>query len=223
MQPGLATQWGENRTSRVSSATFYRADPNAPFAMFKVFYNDRPGIDAMIQQWGGSPQWVTHFPVWQGMLDVALRGEGGEFLSGLEAGGNQYVTGEGGRRYSIVLRNNSPGRVEAVVSVDGLDVIKGEPAGITNRGYLISAHDTLEIEGFRRSEAEVAAFRFGTVSQSYADRKHGDTRNVGVIGVAFFHEQGDSPNAWLDPNRYQDTHKRLDANPFPQYAQPPTR
>ncbi len=36
---------------------------------------------------------------------------------------------------------------------------------------------------------EVAAFRFGSVKNSYAGKK-GDDRNVGVIGVAVFEERG---------------------------------
>ena len=42
---------------------------------------------------------------------------------------------------------------------------------------------------------------------------------VGVIGVAFFYEQGDSPGNW---NAAGDALRRQQANPFPQqYATPP--
>lgn len=221
-RPGLGTEWGESRYSRVSTQTFVRAEAQNPFAMTSIYYNDRAGIDSMIRSWGGSPVNVSAFPVWQGYLDVALRGEGGETLTGLTAGGRNYVTGQAGQRYTILVRNNSPGRVEVVASVDGLDVIDGRPAAYSKRGYLLGGHESVEIEGFRTSETQVAAFRFGAVSQSYAERKTGDARNVGVIGVAFFHEQGDSPQYWLEPWRYQDAQRRNQANPFPQqYATPP--
>jgi hypothetical protein len=219
VRPGLGTEWGESRFSRVTTAPFVRAESDRPFVVASLYYNDRAGIQAMVDQWGGSPVHQTVVPVWQGYLDVALKGEGGEFLAGMNANGRSYVTGEAGRRYTIVVRNHSPGRVEVLATVDGLDVIDGKPGAFNKRGYLLDPHGTLEIEGFRQSESQVAAFRFGAVSQSYADRKTGDSRNVGVIGVAFFYEQGDSPSNW---NAAGDALRRQQANPFPQqYATPP--
>ncbi|WP_232467580.1 hypothetical protein [Burkholderia ubonensis] len=73
---------------------------------------------------------------------------------------------------------------------------------------------TLTIEGFRKSQDEVAAFRFASVPDSYvANAKFGDTANVGVIGVALFAQKDD-----------EDALRRK-ANPFPgnddRYAPPP--
>ena len=64
----------------------------------------------------------------------------------------------------------------------------------------------------------VAAFRFGSVRGSYAAQKTGDSRNVGVIGVAIFNERGTNPfNSSSD-----EAQRRRDANPFPgQFATPP--
>jgi hypothetical protein len=56
------------------------------------------------------------------------------------------------------------------------------------------------------------------VRGSYAGQKHGDTRNVGVIGFAFFHERGTNPWPWTR----EEVERRQDANPFPgQFATPP--
>ena len=64
---------------------------------------------------------------------------------------------------------------------------------------------------------DALSFRFGSVRGSYAARK-GDDRNVGVIGVAMFHERGVPAWPW-DPREVE---RRQDANPFPgQYAAPP--
>ncbi len=220
-RPGLATQWGENRYSRVSSAPFVRASFNSPFVVSKLMYNDRAGIDAMAGVRGGQRYYTDRFSLRGGYFDVGLRNENGHFYRGFTAGGQSYVTGEVGRRYTILIRNHTPGRIEALISVDGLDVIDGQSASFSKRGYLIDPHGRLEIEGFRRSQSQVAAFRFGSVSQSYAAKKHGDTRNVGVIGLAFFHERGDDPRYWR-PGRYNDARDRHQADPFPQrYATPP--
>ena len=221
-RPGLGTEWGESRISRVTTAPFIRAHRDQPFAVGKVFYNDRAGIQAMVDSWGGSPSYRTRFAISGGHLEVSLRAGGGQFLSGFTAGGRNYVTGEAGQRYTIVIDNRSPGRIEAIVSVDGLDVVDGRAASFSKRGYLLQPHGHLEIEGFRRSENEVASFRFGSVKSSYAQRKHGNARNVGVIGFAFFHERGDSPSYWNNPHRYDEANRRHGADPFPaRYATPP--
>ena len=220
-RPGLATSWGETRHSRVSTAPFVRAHTESAFAIGTVFYNDPQGIAAMSDSHPGSRHHRRAFRVGAGHIEVSLRDGSGNFLTGFETGGNNYVTGVSGRRYTIVVKNHSPGRVEAVVSVDGLDVVDGKPASTQKRGYLIDPFGDLEVEGFRTSNSEVAAFRFGAVGQSYAAKKHGSTRNVGVIGVAMFHERGDDPNRWGTPG-HDDSDTRRGADPFPQkYASPP--
>jgi hypothetical protein len=103
-------------------------------------------------------------------------------------GGRVYVLGEEGDRYRIRLSNPTPARVEAVVSIDGLDAVDGKPANFAKRGYIIPAYGEMTMDGWRTSLDEVAAFRFGAVHDSYAART-GSARNVGVIGVAFFRER----------------------------------
>ncbi|MCG3173972.1 MAG: hypothetical protein GMKNLPBB_02189 [Myxococcota bacterium] len=102
--------------------------------------------------------------------------------------GQRYIEGAQGDRYEIVLTNRSNRRVEAVVSVDGLDVVDGERASFRKRGYILPPWGEVRIDGWRLNQSQVAAFRFTSVPASYAALT-GDARNVGVIGVAVFHEQ----------------------------------
>jgi hypothetical protein len=98
-------------------------------------------------------------------------------------------------------------------------VINGKPGTFDNRGYVLLPFATLEIEGFRTSTSAVAAFRFAAVADSYAAQT-GNARNVGVIGLAFFTEKGDS---FIPEN---ETRLRDTASPFPadpRFAQPPRR
>jgi hypothetical protein len=67
-------------------------------------------------------------------------------------------------------------------------VIDGENGDLRKRGYVVPAYGETRIEGFRTSQADVATFRFSSVSGSYAGQK-GKPRNVGVIAVALFEEQ----------------------------------
>jgi hypothetical protein len=100
----------------------------------------------------------------------------------------RYVLGRAGTRYQIRIVNPTATRIEAVVSVDGLDAVDGRPANLDKRGYIVPAYGEVTIDGFRTSLDAVAAFRFSPVHESYAARI-GHARNVGVVGVAFFGER----------------------------------
>jgi hypothetical protein len=119
---------------------------------------------------------------------VDLVDEAGAILPTFQYRGRTYVLGGVNQRYLVRVRNRSARRVEAVVSVDGRDVIDGRPSQWEKRGYLIEPRRELTIDGYRLNEASVAAFRFNSVSRSYAAQM-GDARDVGVIGVAIFPER----------------------------------
>ena len=102
--------------------------------------------------------------------------------------GERYVAGEPGHRYEVRIRNQDAGRVLAVSSVDGVNVISGETAAAGQAGYVLDPWGRVEIEGWRKSLDEVAAFYFTSLPDSYAART-GRPDNVGVIGVAIFRER----------------------------------
>ena len=102
--------------------------------------------------------------------------------------GRRYVVGRPGNEYAIRVRNGSGGRVLAVMSVDGVNVITGDTASPAQSGYVLSPSESAEIAGWRKSMARTAAFYFTALPDSYAART-GRPDNVGVIGVAVFHER----------------------------------
>lgn len=215
-RPGLGTQWGEQRDSSITTVPFQRGDGASPFATAVVYYNDEEGARAMATSSGFARTTGGLYPVANGALRIGLKDENGSFLSGFTTTGRNYVVGEAGRRYSIVVRNATPFRIECVLSVDGLDVLDGKAASFSKRGYIVDPRGEIEVDGFRTSTTQVAAFRFGSVRGSYAGQKYGDTANVGVIGLAVFNERGTEPWKW------NEVEKRHDANPFPgQFATPP--
>jgi hypothetical protein len=124
--------------------------------------------------------------------DVQVIREGGDTLPTYAHKDRFYVQGNAGERYTIRVTNPTPNRVEAIVSVDGLDVIDGEPGDLRKRGYVVPPYGDVRIEGFRTSHQDVATFRFSSVNDSYAGQK-GKARNVGVIAVAIFEEQRETP------------------------------
>lgn len=213
-RPGLATQWGEQRVSRVRMTHFVRANPTEPVAMAALHYNDAAGAaaHAALVSTGGS----HHLGFGMGAQRVSIVDENGYALPAYRVDGRAFVVGEPGRRYAIRIDNLTPHRFEAVVSVDGLDVVDGREASLSKRGYVLPPGGTTMIEGFRTSTSQVAAFRFGSVGTSYAVQTTGSARNVGVIGVALFAEAG-APVSLFD-----EALLREQADPFPgRFAAPP--
>lgn len=192
---GLATRWGETRYDPISTTTFIRAAPDKPLAVVSLYYNDEQGIHAMTANKPYAQ--IVYKPISvQGLVSFGLQNQYGDWLPHLTTyppNQNHYVIGETGERYLIVVKNDTGFRLEVVLSVDGLDVIDGKTDSLKKSGYVLAPYAKLEIEGFRRSLRSVAAFRFGSVAASYANQKYGDTRQVGVIGLAVFHESGHYP------------------------------
>ncbi|MBK9031880.1 MAG: hypothetical protein IPL61_11230 [Myxococcales bacterium] len=186
-RPGLATAWGETTWSPITTTPFVRAEAR-PWATAVLHYNDADGVRAHASYVGAA---IAPLEAYAGSGDVAvaLIDDGGDILPGVAVGGRNLVAATDGARYRIAVRNLTEARFEVVTSVDGLDVLDGRPAGFDRRGYVIEPHGELIIDGFRQSNDEVAAFRFGRVASSYAARTTGDA-NVGVIGVALFAERG---------------------------------
>jgi len=220
-RPGLGTEWGETRQSRVHDVSFARADADRPFAVANLFYNDRRGVEAQVSFHNGTASRRRDFSAANGAISVAIHDGSGDSLEAVHTGDRTYVVGQSGERYTIVLTNHTGHRFEAVATVDGLDVINGKTGTLSNRGYVLMPFATLEIDGFRQSTDAVAAFRFASVADSYAAQT-GSARNVGVIGVAFFSERGDTFNdGWTNG----ELNRRDTANPFPgsdpRFARPP--
>ena len=213
-RPGLATQWGETRTSWVTTTTFNR-DGNQPWSVLRIQYDDEAGIWARTGRHTYSELATNLVETQNGFISVQIVDASGSPLAGLSQGSRSFVVGRNGDRYSIRVTNHSSERFEIVAAVDGLDVIDGRTGSYSKRGYLVDAYSSLDIDGFRRSSDAVAAFRFGSVKDSYAART-GSDRNVGVIGVAVFRER-----EWVDERRLEENNRRDNADPFPNRFAPP--
>ncbi len=208
-RPGLATTWGNSVKQPLGDLRFSRATP-APVGVDAIFYNNREGLEAM----GGKDQKVSGMQVAAGgIIEWGIKGSIGmlpAYKSWVNQGHRRFVQGSHGAEYSIVVKNCCKCRVQVILSVDGLDVIDGKPASVKRPGYIIDPDQTLTVKGFRTSYDTVAAFQFSSVSESYANMRHGETRNVGVIGLAAFTEKGFDPWTWMP----QEIKMRDTAQPF---------
>jgi hypothetical protein len=120
----------------------------------------------------------------------------GSVLPTYRCRGEYWVAGRPGARYSILVQSHRGQRLLAVTAVDGINVISGETGAWGQSGYVLGAGESYEIAGWRKSDAEIAAFNFTSAGRSYAERT-GRPANIGVIGVALFLERP------LPPARYQ--------------------
>jgi hypothetical protein len=112
----------------------------------------------------------------------------GQVLPTYAHDGRLYVAGTPGEKYAVRLANRAAGRVLAVLSVDGINAVTGETAAPDQNGYVLAPGQSFEINGWRKSMNEVAAFYFTRLPDSYAARTD-RPENVGVIGVAVFRER----------------------------------
>jgi hypothetical protein len=120
------------------------------------------------------------------LADVSVydRSEG-RWLQVYRHDGRMYVEGKPGHEYQIRLANGLREDLLAVISVDGVNVITGQTASPSQSGYVLSPRGSLDIQGWRRSLSQTAAFYFTALADSYAART-GRPHDVGVIGVALF-------------------------------------
>lgn len=205
-RPGLGTGWGKRINSSLSSTSFVR-EGNRPFGgVATIYYNDREGIEAMAGPYKNETSGFQKAA--EGTVEWGIKsGWGGpdHYMSGAK----RFVVGKKGRNYSLVVRNLSDSRLEVVLSVDGLDVMDGKAASFKKRGYILAPGEKVEVKGFRTSYDAVAAFKFSSVAASYSNLRHGQTRDVGVIGLVVFAEKDSPPWRW---SRGVDT--RREARPF---------
>lgn len=100
-----------------------------------------------------------------------------------------FIEARDGTEYTITVQNNSYNRKLAIVTVDGVNVITGEPQGNDNKnGYVIGSFDSVDIKGFRQDLNSVGTFKFCKSGESYCNQK-GLRGNNGVIGVRIYREK----------------------------------
>jgi len=103
--------------------------------------------------------------------------------------GQEFIEGRKGSEYILQISNQNARRVKAVVSVDGISVIDGKPAGSHSTGYIIDPYKGIDIDGWRISNDTVRKFVFDDVEKSYASRAGNSEANVGVIAMRLYQEK----------------------------------
>lgn len=102
--------------------------------------------------------------------------------------GQVWIEGREGSNYTLRFTNRSPNRVLAIFSVDGLDVLRGKPAGHLSEGYVVNANSTIDVPGWKLDNENAAEFFFSRSNKSYVAKIGGNVNNTGVIGAMVFRE-----------------------------------
>lgn len=195
--PQLGTQWGEGIESKTRTVAAKRLS-DRPDDIASLGYNEASAVRRAV---GGNPERRLSLMLADGDVEWSVLDEDGRPLplqrARRGAGGDDMfrLAGVEGSRYTLRFRNLSERSYEVIATVDGLDVLNGKPGSLRNGGYVLRPLQSLTIEGFRKSQNEVAAFRFSAPGRAYAaNTEAGDVRNIGVIGAALFElEERDAP------------------------------
>jgi hypothetical protein len=140
--------------------------------------------------WPGDDVIVPRLDRMRVSLDILV--DGRELRTVYNAG-RMYVPVQRLReQYEIRVTNHGPRRITAVVSVDGLSVVTGQPASRNDPGYVVAADDSVVIKGWRRDRHTVAAFSFEDRTGSHAYQS-GRPDNIGVIGLVAYEEESPRP------------------------------
>lgn len=177
LSQNLGTKWGENVNSNVVSVEATRLR-NTPESVVEIYYTGSKVT-------GQNRTDLTLVP----SVKMNIQDDSGRNMTIKQRSNGEYaLSAKEGDRYQLSFRNRSNTTTyEVVATIDGLDVISGQAGSLSRSGYLLRPGSSLQIEGFRKSDSAVAAFRFSKPGESYAAKSlAGDVKNTGIIGVAIF-------------------------------------
>jgi hypothetical protein len=102
-----------------------------------------------------------------------------------------YLEAKKGENYGIVIRNNTPERIGAVIAVDGRNIISGKKSELKHSEtmYIINGYDSARYDGWRTSQDQVHKFYFTEPDDSYSVKTFDDLSAMGVIAVAIYREK----------------------------------
>jgi hypothetical protein len=113
-----------------------------------------------------------------------------------------YLEAKKGENYGIVIRNNTPERIGAVIAVDGRNIISGEKSGLKNSEtmYIVNGYESARYDGWRTGQDQVHKFYFTEPADSYSIKTFADSSAMGVIALAIYREK-EQPQPRYEENK----------------------
>ncbi len=109
--------------------------------------------------------------------------------------GEAKIGAFGEEPYGIRLDNHDALPIEVRLSIDGTDILTGEPATTSGVGqkWYVKPHETLELAAWQETSRQGGRFVFRSADKSVAVHTHGVTSSVGYIAAAIFVESAPPP------------------------------
>lgn len=103
--------------------------------------------------------------------------------------------------FEIRFKNNTWQKVQVKLSLDGTDILTGEPATTeaTKDMWVVNGYDTLTIKAWPETHNGGAQFVFTSANNSVAVHTHGDLSSRGIIAAAVFVEGHVEPLKYNPP------------------------
>jgi hypothetical protein len=104
----------------------------------------------------------------------------------------------GDEPFEIKFSNHTYQKVQVKISLDGTDVLSGQPAdtNVDNNMWVVNGYGTMSLKAWPETSNGGAAFVFTSANNSVAVHTHGDLSARGIIAVAVFVE------GHVEPIRY---------------------
>ncbi|MCC5612852.1 hypothetical protein LC612_40760, partial [Nostoc sp. CHAB 5834] len=121
------------------------------------------------------------------LLEVVNTSDGSPYLLFPQTRSTGYVAAKKGEKFALRVRNTTPNRVMAVLSVDGVNLLSGEVGDGLHKGYVLRPFESMSVERWKGSKKSSYALEFGGDLTRYAQQPP-LPEMAGVIGLDVFGE-----------------------------------
>lgn len=96
----------------------------------------------------------------------------------------------GNEPFEIKFKNNTYQKVQVKISLDGTDVLTGQPANteVSSKMWVVNGYETLNLKAWPETNNGGASFIFTSANNSVAVHTHGDLSSRGIIAAAVYVE-----------------------------------
>lgn len=127
----------------------------------------------------------------------------GKSLRKYYVNGIDTVGAWGDEPFEIRFKNNTYQKIQVKLSVDGTDILTGQPAdtNVSNDMWVVNGYGELNLKAWPENNNGGAGFVFTSANNSVALHVHGDMSSRGIIAAAVFTEGHVEP-VRLNPDPY---------------------
>ncbi len=122
--------------------------------------------------------------------------------------GIETIGAWGDEPFEIKFTNHTWQKVQVKITVDGTDVLTGEPATTdpTKEMWVVNGYGTLSLKAWPEDKNGGAAFVFTSANNSVAIHTHGDLSSRGIVAAAVYTEGHVEPIRYNPPIVIQNDH-----------------